>query len=83
MEPTGKSEKSEPQMGFEPTTFGNPFGCLTTEQLETGEMRVFDLSCIAQLQLTLTDSIAHNCITQSPLSISGMQPTNQPPNEQV
>ena len=36
-----------------------------------GEMWVFDSSCITQLQREITtDSIAHNCITQSPLSIS-------------
>ena len=36
-----------------------------------GEMWVFDPSCITQPQSEITtDSIAHNCITQSPLSIS-------------
>ena len=36
MEPMGKSEKSEPQMGFEPTTLRDLFECsVTIELLET------------------------------------------------
>ena len=35
MEPTGKSEKSEPQMGFEPPTIRDLFGC--SDHLATGD----------------------------------------------
>ena len=39
-----------------------------------GEMWVFDSSCITQLHSEITtDSIAHNCIRQSPLSMSKTQ----------
>ena len=76
MEPTENSEKSEPQMGFEPTTLRDLVGCsnhwATGDSVASkGEMWVFDPSCITQPQSEITtDSIAHNCITQSPLSIS-------------
>ena len=55
MEPTGNSEKSEPQMGFEPTTLRDLVGCSThwatgDSVVSKGEMWVFDLSCITQLQ---------------------------------
>ena len=84
MEPTENSEKSEPEMGFKPTTLRDLFGFsnhwATGDSVASkGEMWVFDSSCITQLQSEITtDSIAHNCITQSPLSISEMQPTNHP-----
>ena len=44
-----------------------------------GEMWAFDSNCITQLQSQMsTNSIAHNCITQLPLSIFEMrQPTTQ------
>ena len=75
---TENSEKSEPQMGFELTTLRDLVGCsnhsATGDSVTSkGEMWVFDSSCITQLQSEITtDSIAHNCITQSPLSISEM-----------
>ena len=72
VETTGNLEKSEPQMGFEPTTlrdlvrYSNRWA--TGDSVASkGEMWVFDSSCITQLQSqTATDSLADNCITQSP-----------------
>lgn len=81
MAPTRNSEKSELQMEFEHTTLRDLFGCLATGgcMASDGEMWVFGSSCITQLQSEIrTDSIAHNCITQSPFSISETQPTNHP-----
>ena len=70
MESTENSEKSEPQMGFEPTTLRDLFGCSNhwaTGDSVASEMWVFDSSCITQLKSEITtDSIAHNCLTQSP-----------------
>ena len=71
----------EHQMGFEPKTLRDLEGCSNNWALyrrlrfmSKGEMWVFDLNCIAQLQSqVMTDSIAHNCIAQSPLSISEMR----------
>ena len=88
LETTGNLEKFEPQMGFEPTTLRDLFGCsnhwATGDSVaRKGKMWVFDSSCITQLQSEITtNSIARNCIRQSPLSISEMQPTNHP-NEQM
>ena len=84
LETTGNLEKFEPQMGFEPTTLRDLFGCsnhwATGDSVaRKGKMWVFDSSCITQLQSEITtNSIARNCIRQSPLSISEMQPTNHP-----
>ena len=67
IEPIGNSEKSEPQMGFEPTTFRDLVGCTGDSMVSKGEMWVFDSSSITQLQSQITtDSIVHNCIAQSP-----------------
>ena len=71
-------------LGFQPTTLRNLFGCSNhwatgNSVAKKGEMWVFDSICITQLQSEkTTDSLAHNCITQSSLSISEMRPTNQP-----
>ena len=66
-ETTGKSEKSQPQMGFEPTTLRESItAALTTPVVRKGEIWVFNSSCITQPQSQIgTDSIAHNCIAQS------------------
>ena len=59
MEPTENSEKSEPQMGFEPTTIHDLSGssnhwasedCVVSK----GKMWVFESSCITQLQSEIT-----------------------------
>ena len=55
IEPTGNSEKSEPQMGFEPTTLRDLVGC--SNHWATGEQGRnlgFDASCITQLQSQIT-----------------------------
>ena len=61
VEPTGNSEKSEPQMGFEPTTLRDLVGCsnhsATGDSMASkGEMWVFDSRCITQLHSQMTDS---------------------------
>ena len=95
MDPLGSWKNPSPTWDLNPQPSVIHSDALTAERIDSVtskcEMWVFDLSCITQLQsqVTLTDSIAHNCMAQSPLSISEMKPTHhqtsnkQPTNHQM
>ena len=67
-----RTRKNPSPKWFEPTTLRDLFGCSNhwasrDSVVSKGEMWVFHSSCMTQLQSEITtESIAHNCITQSP-----------------
>ena len=71
-------------MGFKPTTLSDLVGrsnhwATGDSMLGNGEMWVFDLNCISQIESQIkTNGIAHNCIAQSP-NKHICDAANQPP----